>query len=94
MHQLGVHTQVTLDCGSGARHYGTPDAHSARAPDVLLNGLGLVPLGRYMQSKEYTKYVQKCAISNTINSKLSENAFNEPDGSPVESPSVDDLPNG
>jgi hypothetical protein len=49
---------------SGARHYGTPDAHCAQAPDVLVDGLGLVPLGECMQSKGvnkriYTKYVQK-----------------------------------
>ena len=31
-------------------------------------------------------------ISNPINLKLSERVFNEPDRSPVESPSVDDLP--
>jgi hypothetical protein len=84
MHQLAVHTQMTLDCGSGTRHYGTPDAHSTRAPDVLVDGLGLVPLGQCMQSKaEIKEYMQdkdsmyKSApnISNTINSKLSEHAF-------------------
>ena len=45
MHRFGVRTQVTLDCGSGARHYGTPDAHCTQAPDVLVSGFGLVPLG-------------------------------------------------
>ena len=36
-------TQITLDRGSGARHYGIPDAHCAQAPDYPSNGSGLVP---------------------------------------------------
>jgi hypothetical protein len=31
-------TQITLDRGSGAKHYGTPDADSAQAPDYPGNG--------------------------------------------------------
>ena len=50
-HLLGIPTQITLNRGSGARHYGIPNVHYTQAPDYPGNGWGLRPLGYGMQSK-------------------------------------------